>query len=77
MEGNTIIQPIQNELPGHFADRLGVAYANVSATELREISFPPLDTIKDIGNTIIQSNDFSVENTNRIVKEYFEPAYFV
>jgi adenine-specific DNA-methyltransferase len=48
---------------------------NVSATELREMSLPPLDTIQEIGDTIILSNDFSVENTHRIVNEYFEPAY--
>lgn len=48
---------------------------NVSATELREMSLPPLDTIQEIGDTIILSNDFSVENTNRIVNKYFEPAY--
>lgn len=48
---------------------------NVSATELREISLPPLKTIQKIGDTIILSNDFSVKNINRIVNEYFEPAY--
>lgn len=48
---------------------------NVSATELRDMSLPPLETIQEIGDTIILSNDFSVENTNRIVNEYFEPAY--
>lgn len=48
---------------------------NVSATELREMSLPPLDTIQKIGDKIILSNDFSVENSNRIVNEYFEPAY--
>lgn len=48
---------------------------NVSATELREMSLPPLDTIQEIGDTIILSNNFSIENTNRIVNEYFEPAY--
>lgn len=47
---------------------------NVSATELREMSLPPLDTIQEIGNTIILSNDFSVEHTNRIVNKYFEPV---
>lgn len=48
---------------------------NVSATELRDMSLPPLKTIQEIGDTIILSNDFSVENTNRIVNEYFEPVY--
>jgi adenine-specific DNA-methyltransferase len=48
---------------------------NVSATELREMSLPPLSIIQEIGDTIILSNDFSVENVNRIVNEYFEPAY--
>jgi len=48
---------------------------NVSATELREMSLPPLDTILEIGDTIILANDFSVENINRIVNEYFEPTY--
>lgn len=47
---------------------------NVSATELREIPLPPLETIKEIGDNIILSNDFSVENTNKIVIEQFELA---
>ena len=45
---------------------------NVSATELREIPLPPLETIKEIGDNIILSNDFSVEKANRIVIEQFE-----
>jgi adenine-specific DNA-methyltransferase len=45
---------------------------NVSATELREIPLPPLETIKEIGDNVILSNDFSVENTNRIVIEQFK-----
>ncbi len=45
---------------------------NVSATELREMTFPPLETIKEIGDSIILSNDFSVENSNRIVQEYLQ-----
>jgi len=48
---------------------------NVSATELREMSLPPLDTIREIGHAVILSANFSVENTNRIVNEYFKPAY--
>lgn len=47
---------------------------NVSATELRDIPLPPLETIKEIGDNIILSNDFSVENTNRIVIQQFELA---
>ena len=45
---------------------------NVSATELREFPLPELETIKEIGNNIILSNNFSVENTNKIVIEQFE-----
>lgn len=45
---------------------------NVSATELREIPLPELEAIKEIGNEIILSNDFTVENTNKIVIEQFE-----
>jgi adenine-specific DNA-methyltransferase len=45
---------------------------NVSATELREIPLPELETINEIGNNIILSNDFSVENINKIVIEKFE-----
>ena len=47
---------------------------NVSATELREMPLPSLETIQEMGDTLILSNDFSVENTQRIVNSYFEPA---
>jgi hypothetical protein len=33
---------------------------------------PELETINEIGNNIILSNDFSVENINKIVIEKFE-----
>lgn len=45
---------------------------NVSATELREMRFPPLNNIKEIGNKIILSNDYSMGNVNSIVNELFE-----
>lgn len=45
---------------------------NVSATELREMRFPPIKDIKDIGNKIILSNDYSMNNVNNIVAEFFE-----
>lgn len=45
---------------------------NVSATELRDMPLPDLEIIKEIGNNVILTNDFSVENANRIVIEEFE-----
>lgn len=45
---------------------------NVSATELREMNFPKLKEVKEIGNKIIMSNDYSMNNVNNIVNEYFE-----
>ena len=45
---------------------------NVSATELREMRFPPLETIKHIGNRIILANDYSLEHVNSIVNELFQ-----
>ncbi len=44
---------------------------NVSATELREMRFPPVNELKKIGNKIILSNDYSVTNVNHIVNESF------
>jgi adenine-specific DNA-methyltransferase len=45
---------------------------NVSATELREMKFPPLNKIKEIGNKIILSNEYSMTNVNNIVNESIE-----
>jgi len=44
---------------------------NVSATELREMALPPLGTIKEFGNRIILSNNYSTENINDIINELF------
>ncbi|MFH0990286.1 MAG: N-6 DNA methylase [bacterium] len=54
---------------------------NVSATELRQMPLPPLETIKQIGNAIILQNDFSQSNVDDIIEQFFElekelsPAY--
>ncbi len=54
---------------------------NVSATELREMPLPPLDTINQIGSTIILRNDFSQTVVDEIIEQFFElekdltPAY--
>lgn len=45
---------------------------NVSATELREMRFPPVNYLREIGNKIILSNDYSLDNVNSIVNELFE-----
>ncbi len=47
---------------------------NVSATELREMPLPPLELIKEIGNQIILSNNFSAEFVNEVVNTHFETA---
>lgn len=44
---------------------------NVSATELRNMPMPPLETIKEIGKKLIIDNDFSQVKVNRIVLEHF------
>lgn len=46
---------------------------NVSATELREMALPSLELLKEIGNSIILSGDYSVIIANRCVDEYFQP----
>lgn len=42
---------------------------NVSATELREMPLPPYQVIKEIGDRIILSNDYSLENINLIIND--------
>lgn len=44
---------------------------NVSSTELRIMPFPPIQTIREIGNKIILTNTFSLEYINNIIQEYF------
>ncbi|MEX0684830.1 MAG: Eco57I restriction-modification methylase domain-containing protein [Balneolales bacterium] len=48
---------------------------NVSATELRGMPLPSLGTIKEIGDRVILSNDSSVESSNLIINDYFEPKF--
>lgn len=47
---------------------------NVSATELRDMPLPPLETIKEIGDQIILANDYSIDMVNRLVSEQLELA---
>jgi len=44
---------------------------NVSATELREMKLPSLSSLLEIGNKIIISNDYTMNNVNGIVNELF------
>jgi len=45
---------------------------NVSATELRDMPLPPLELIKSIGEEIILSNNYSIENISSIINNRFE-----
>jgi len=45
---------------------------NVSATELREMPLPPLETIKQLGNTVILKNNFSKSDVEGVVEHFFE-----
>jgi adenine-specific DNA-methyltransferase len=45
---------------------------NVSATELRAMPLPPLNTIKAIGEKLILLNNFSLENVSKVVDDFFE-----
>ena len=44
---------------------------NVSATELREMSLPPLKDIKEIGNRVMIENDYSQSKVDEIINNYF------
>lgn len=44
---------------------------NVSATELRIMPLPPIETIREIGRKIILRNDYSLEYINDLVLKYF------
>ncbi len=50
---------------------------NVSATELRDMPLPPIETIKEIGNSLILSNDYTIENTNELINTYFEQSMLI
>lgn len=44
---------------------------NVSATELRAMPLPPIETIREIGKRIILNNDYSIDYINKLVMNYF------
>ena len=50
---------------------------NVSATELREMPLPPLETIKEMGERIIMQKDYSLSLTDEIVSQYFEINHLI
>lgn len=45
---------------------------NVSATELRMMPLPPIETIREIGRKIILRNNYSVDFINDLIPEYFK-----
>lgn len=45
---------------------------NVSATELRIMPLPPIETIREIGRKIILRNNYSIEYINTLVMEHFK-----
>ena len=44
---------------------------NVSATELRMMPLPPIETIREIGRKIILRNNYSIDFINDLVLDYF------
>lgn len=45
---------------------------NVSATELRMMPLPPIETIREIGRKIILRNNYSIDYINDLVLDYFK-----
>lgn len=45
---------------------------NVSATEIRLMPFPTIEVIREVGNTLIEQNDFSQEKIDSIVNQWLE-----
>jgi adenine-specific DNA-methyltransferase len=45
---------------------------NVSATELRAMPLPALETIKEIGKKLILLNNFSMKNVSTVIDDFFE-----
>ena len=43
---------------------------NVSATEIRLMPFPPIETIREVGDRLIAQNDYSQETINEIVSQW-------
>ena len=48
---------------------------NVSATELRMMPLPPIETIREIGKKIILRNNYSIDFINDLVLDYFKIQY--
>jgi adenine-specific DNA-methyltransferase len=44
---------------------------NVSATELRAMPLPALETVKEIGEKLILINNFSMENVSKVIDDFF------
>lgn len=45
---------------------------NVSATELRMMPLPPIETMREIGRKIILRNNYSIDYINDLVMDYFK-----
>lgn len=45
---------------------------NVSATELRMMPLPPIETVREIGRKIILRNNYSIDYINDLVLDYFK-----